>query len=69
MSSEFRAKAPIVSNEEAYAVSPYLDTRLYVGFSPYIPQNEAGCLIEPPVSVPNAASHKPAATAAARAAA
>src|SRR5262249_20840435 len=36
-----------------------------VGFKPYVPQNAAGILIEPPWSPPNAMSTSPAATAAA----
>src|SRR3990172_4530060 len=38
--------------EDAYATSPYLETLPYVGLNPYIPQNAAGCLIDPPVSDP-----------------
>ena len=34
-----------------------------MGFRPTRPQNEAGCLIDPPVSDPVAAKHKPLATA------
>ncbi len=45
--------------------TPYRLTRPYVGLSPTVPVNEAGCLIEPPVSVPSAATAKSAATAAA----
>src|SRR3989338_6220836 len=47
------------------AIKPDRDTRPYVGFKPTTPQNAAGCLIEPPVSEPNAAVQKCAATAAA----
>ena len=36
-----------------------------MGFTPTTPQNEAGCLIDPPVSEPSAILHKPSATAAA----
>ena len=36
-----------------------------MGFRPTTPQKDAGCLIEPPVSEPIAAKHKPAATEAA----
>jgi hypothetical protein len=36
-----------------------------VGFSPTIPQSEAGWRIDPPVSVPIAQGARPAATAAA----
>ena len=44
---------------------PQREQRPYVGFIPTIPVNAAGCLIDPPVSVPVAAKHKSAATAAA----
>ena len=46
-------------------MSPYRDTRPYVGFSPTTPQQAAGWRIDPPVSVPRAATHSSAATAAA----
>jgi hypothetical protein len=39
-------------------------TRPNVGFSPTIPQHEAGQRIDPPVSVPGAAATSPAARAA-----
>ena len=42
---------------------PHLETLPYVGFRPVIPQSEAGCLMEPPVSVPVAAGTIPAETA------
>jgi hypothetical protein len=44
-------------------MTPYALTRPKVGFSPTTPHTAAGCLIEPPVSVPIAAAHRPAATA------
>ena len=44
---------------------PYREQLPYVGFKPTIPVNEAGCLIDPPVSEPIAAAHNPAATEAA----
>ena len=31
---------------------PYLEQLPYVGFKPTVPVNDAGCLIDPPVSVP-----------------
>ena len=43
---------PAWSNEDAKATIPYLEQLPYVGFKPTVPVNEAGCLIEPPVSVP-----------------
>lgn len=38
---------PMVSNEDAYATSPWRESKPYVGFKPTTPQNDAGCLIEP----------------------
>src|SRR5580693_126407 len=61
----FCVNGPTRSSDEAKAISPYLDTRPYVGIMPGTPQQAPGCRIEPPVSVPNAATAKPAATAAA----
>ena len=43
---------------------PVLEMRPKVGFIPTIPQAEAGMRIDPPVSEPVAAIHRPAATAA-----
>src|SRR5204863_302798 len=40
-----------------------LDTRPYVGLRPTTPHMAAGCLIDPPVSDPNASGVMPAATA------
>ena len=56
---------PIWSNDEANATSPYLETVPYVGLNPTTPQKDAGCLIEPPVSLPNEATAEPADTTAA----
>ena len=42
-----------------------LDTVPYVGLKPTTPQNEAGCLIDPPVSLPKEATAEPAETTAA----
>src|ERR1700733_2964973 len=53
------------SSDEANAINPYRDTRPYVGSTPTTPQNDAGCRIDPPVSVPSVATAMPAATAAA----
>lgn len=55
----------MTSRDEAYATSPYLDTRPYVGLSPTTPQKEAGCLTLPPVSLPSDTTHCLAETAAA----
>ena len=44
---------------------PYLETLPYVGLIPVNPQSAAGCLIEPPVSVPVAPEARPAETQAA----
>lgn len=46
-------------------MSPYRDTRPYVGLSPTTPQKCAGCRMLPPVSEPREALHWRAATAAA----
>src|SRR5438093_6797362 len=65
VSATLRANVPTWSREEAKAMSPYLETRPYVGFIPTTPHRAAGCLTEPPVSVPRAHTASPAATAAA----
>src|ERR1700681_3567649 len=44
---------------------PSSDSRLCVGFSPAMPQYDAGRQIEPPVCEPTAPKHMPVATAAA----
>src|ERR1700722_11153926 len=59
------ANGPMRSSEDANAISPYRDTRPYVGITAGIPQQAPGWRIEPPVSVPNAATANAAATAAA----
>jgi hypothetical protein len=56
---------PTVSSDDANAISPYREISPYVGFSPTTPDSAAGCLTEPPVSVPRAQTASPAATAAA----
>src|SRR5208283_5338374 len=56
---------PIWSRDDAKATSPKRETRPYVGLMPTTPQKDDGCRIEPPVSVPSAPAHNPAATAAA----
>src|ERR1700677_1500929 len=61
----FVANGPIRSSDEAKAISPYLDTRPYVGISAGTPQYAPGCRMEPPVSVPRATTDIPAAIAAA----
>jgi len=55
----------MVSSDDAYAISPNLETRPYVGFKPTTPQKDAGCLTLPPVSLPNDTTHCLAETAAA----
>src|ERR1041385_6650417 len=64
-SSTSFVKQPTWSNDDAYATRPYRDTRPYDGFKPTQPHIAAGCRTEPPVSVPNAATHSSAETAAA----
>src|SRR5688572_4056460 len=54
---------PMLSSEEAKATRPYRDIRPYVGLKPTMPQSEAGCRTEPPVSEPSAARTTPDATA------
>ena len=49
------AKTPAWSREDEYAIMPNLEHRPYDGLNPTIPQNEAGCLTDPPVSDPSAA--------------
>src|SRR5438132_1259534 len=60
-----RVNVPTWSSEDAKAIRPYRETLPYVGLSPTTPQSEAGCRTDPPVSVPNAHTTSPAATAAA----
>src|SRR4030088_1504997 len=60
-----RVNGPTLSSDDANAISPYRDTRPYVGSTPTTPQNAAGCRIDPPVSVPSDATQNPAATDAA----
>ena len=43
-------------------MSPYRETRPYVGLNPTTPQSAAGCRIDPPVSVPSEYGTEPAAT-------
>src|SRR6516165_7791235 len=46
-------------------MSPYRDTRPYVGLRPTTPHSAAGCRMDPPVSDPSAIGMRPAATPAA----
>src|ERR1700678_1133371 len=64
-SRTFPANGPILSSDEAKAMSPYRDTRPHVGSTPTTPQKLAGCRIDPPVSEPSVATARLAATAAA----
>src|SRR5258706_7068188 len=59
------ANQPATSNVGDIPIAPDKSVRLCVGRIPYTPQNEAGTRHEPPVSLPNARSQAPAATAAA----
>src|SRR5690606_23765245 len=63
-SSTERAIGPAWSSDEAKATTPQRLHRPYVGLMPAMPVNAAGWRIEPPVSVPVAAGHSRAATAA-----
>src|SRR5262245_2408940 len=57
------ANGPIGSRLDANATRPKRDTRPYVGFNPTTPVSAAGCLIDPPVSLPREAAVISAATA------
>src|SRR5262249_1875943 len=59
------ASGPTWSSEVERGITPRLGTRPYVGFNPTHPQSAAGSRIEPAVSVPIAAQHTRAITAAA----
>ncbi len=60
-----RANGPTQSSVVTAGATPSRETRPNVGFSPITPQQAAGPRIEPPVSVPSAASASPSPTAAA----
>ena len=57
VSSTVLAIGPGVSRLEANATQPQREHKPYVGFIPTKLQKLAGCLIEPPVSLPVAARH------------
>ena len=63
-SSTLRAIGPAWSSEDAKATMPQRLQRPYVGLMPVMPVMAAGWRMEPPVSVPVAAGHSRAATAA-----
>ena len=54
---------PTVSRDGASGYTPFTETRPCAVFSPTTPQQAAGTLTDPPVSVPNATSASPVATA------
>src|SRR3984957_7908754 len=56
-------RAPTVSSDGASGYTPLTEIRPYAVFSPVTPQQAAGMRTEPPVSVPNATSASPVATA------
>src|SRR5919107_5928099 len=62
-SSTVAPKTPTWSSDDANATKPNRLTRPYVGFTPTMPQNAAGCRTEPPVSEPRAIGTIPEATA------
>ena len=64
-SPTLRVMGPTVSRLQARGYTPCLDMRPKVGLRPTMAQRAAGSLTEPPVSLPRAAMHWPAATAAA----
>src|ERR1700677_2664987 len=55
--------APTVSSDGASGYTPLTEIRPYAVFSPVTPQQAAGTRTDPPVSVPNATSASPVATA------
>ena len=65
VSPTVRAIGPAWSKLGASGKQPSSGTRPYVGLNPTMPQHAAGIRIEPPESVPSAASASPAASAAA----
>src|SRR2546425_12871013 len=64
-SATVRVSGPRWSSDHDSGIAPARLTRPYVGLRPTTPQQAAGSLIEPPVSLPSAPSANPAATAAA----
>ena len=60
-----RVSGPTWSSDHDSGIAPARLTRSYVGLSPTTPQQAAGSLMEPPVSLPSAPTVNPAATAAA----
>src|SRR5688500_11396332 len=64
-SAAVRASGPILSIVHDSAIAPWRLTAPYVGRSPLTPENEAGVMIDPEVSLPIANGTSPAATAAA----
>ena len=61
--SALSARTPTVSKDGASGFTPATDIRSCDGRKPQIPQSLAGIRVEPPVSVPNAKSTNPHATA------
>ena len=59
-----RAIGPTVSKLGASGKTPSAGTSPHVGLKPTTPQHAAGSRIEPALSVPSAASQRPAASAA-----
>src|SRR5471032_309290 len=58
-----RANGPTQLSVDSLGTTPRRETRPNVGFSPITPQQAAGPRIDPPVSVPSAASARPSPTA------
>src|SRR4051794_40690201 len=61
--SAVRANTPTVSSVGANGITPATEMRPCEGRQPQMPQLLAGTRTEPPVSVPNAKSTRPQATA------
>ena len=59
-----RASGPTVSRELLTGCTPWVETAPNVGRRPETPHSDAGSRTDPPVSVPIAATHRSAATAA-----
>ena len=62
LSSTVLVIGPTVSKELLKGKTPCLETRPKVGFIPTIPHSAEGIRIYPPVSLPRAPMHCPAAT-------
>ena len=62
-SAMFDAMGPTVLHDAAVLTDGERETRLWLGFRPYMPQKAEGIRIDPPPSTPSAIGRRPAATA------